>query len=184
MHTDGRAPFDVSQSRPRPPFPAPSSQGNELVMRTPLPVPMNSSRHRRVRFTTRLAGLLVAASFVAAACGGDDDSTDATDATDAPTATSAAADTTTGGDTTETSTGDASGGEVTPRDGDFSDWKVVMILDGSSEDGGWNTAHAAGGADDRGQRSPASRSTTSRRSPPARPRPTRSRTRSPPAPTW
>ncbi len=30
--------------------------------------------------------------------------------------------------------------------GDFSDVSVVIILDGSAEDGGWNTSHARGGA--------------------------------------
>jgi basic membrane protein A len=29
--------------------------------------------------------------------------------------------------------------------GDFGDWKVVMILDGAIDDGGWNTAHVRGG---------------------------------------
>ena len=37
-----------------------------------------------------------------------------------------------------------------PRDGDFSDWKVVMILDGSIDDGGWNTTHAPRRRQDRG----------------------------------
>lgn len=36
-------------------------------------------------------------------------------------------------------------GEGAGEDGDFSDLKVVMILDGSADDGGWNTAHARGG---------------------------------------
>jgi len=103
---------------------------------------MRSSRHGRVRLTTRLAGLLVAASFVAAACGGDDSSSDTTAAASDTTAAASATTATSGGAASTTA---SAAGEVTPREGDFSDWKVVVIMDGSMDDGGWNTAHAAGG---------------------------------------
>ncbi|MEM9200625.1 MAG: BMP family ABC transporter substrate-binding protein [Actinomycetota bacterium] len=66
--------------------------------------------------------LLLAFSLVAAACGSDDEET-------------------TTEDTASESTDDAAAesGE------DFSDFKVVMILDGSAEDGGWNTTHLRSG---------------------------------------
>ena len=75
------------------------------------------------RFRTKLSVLmsvLLAFSLVAAACGGDDDDTETTT------------------DDTESESGDT-GGE------DYSDFKVVMILDGSAEDGGWNTTHLRSG---------------------------------------
>ena len=50
-----------------------------------------------------------------------------------------------GPDGTDDATGTAADRQRDPRDGDFSDWKVVMILDGTVDDGGWNTAHARGG---------------------------------------
>ncbi len=111
-------------------------------MRPDLHPPMTSPspRRRRVPVGARLAGLFLAGSLVAAACGGDDSS----DSTEAPAATTAAADTTAPGAATTAPGGAA--GEVTPRDGDFSDWKIVMIMDGSIDDGGWNTTHARGGA--------------------------------------
>ena len=72
-----------------------------------------------------LLSLLLAFSLVAAACGSDDD--------DAETTAEDPASDTADGDTEEAS------GE------DFSDFKVVMILDGSAEDGGWNTTHLRSG---------------------------------------
>jgi basic membrane protein A len=72
-----------------------------------------------------LVSLLLAFSLVAAACGSDDDDTETT-AED------------TGSDAAEGDTEEASGE-------DFSDFKVVMILDGSAEDGGWNTTHLRSG---------------------------------------
>ena len=63
-----------------------------------------------------LTALLLTLSVIAAACGGSDPST-----TEASTEIDqAAAD-------------------------DYSDFKVVMILDGSAEDGGWNTTHLRSG---------------------------------------
>jgi len=109
---------------------------------------MRSSRHRRVRPTTRLAGLLVAAAFVAAACGSSDDSaatTQATAVTTAASATAVASPTIAPGGATASTPGSSVAGAVTPREGDFSKWKVVMIMDGSMDDGGWNAAHAKGG---------------------------------------
>lgn len=79
----------------------------------------------------RRAAVLAATALAITACGGDDDS-DA--ATDAPAATEAPA-----------ATSDAAPGTTAAGTGDYSDFKVVMILDGSIEDGGWNTTHAAGG---------------------------------------
>ncbi len=117
-------------------------------MRNALHAPMRSSRHRRVRPTTRLAGLLVAAAFVAAACGSSDDSaatTQATAVTTAASATAVASPTIAPGGATASTPGSSVAGAVTPREGDFSKWKVVMIMDGSMDDGGWNAAHAKGG---------------------------------------
>lgn len=132
-------------------------------MRSPLHTPMTSTRpgnrtptgtlprHRR-RFAraSKIAGLVLVGSLVAVACGSDED---AAESTDASTGTSAPADTTAPEGTTATdgtaTAGTTTGptGEITPRDGDFSDWHIVMIMDGSIEDGGWNTAHGRGGAD-------------------------------------
>lgn len=69
----------------------------------------------------RLFAVLFAVMLVGAACGSD-----------------AAEEAATSGESeTETTSGEA--GE------DFSDFKVVMILDGSAEDGGWNTTHLRSG---------------------------------------
>lgn len=112
--------------------------------------PQRTTPHRRARLA-RLGAVVVAGALVAAACGGDDDDDADAEATEPAAATddaatdatepSDASETTESTDTT-TAAGDA--GE-TPADGDFSDWKVHMILDGSAEDGGWNTTHLAGG---------------------------------------
>ncbi|MEM9467821.1 MAG: BMP family ABC transporter substrate-binding protein [Actinomycetota bacterium] len=72
-----------------------------------------------------LVSLLLAFSLIAAACGSDDDDTETTAEDPAS-------------DTAEGDTEEASGE-------DFSDVKVVMILDGSAEDGGWNTTHLRSG---------------------------------------
>ncbi|MEM8705800.1 MAG: BMP family ABC transporter substrate-binding protein [Actinomycetota bacterium] len=66
--------------------------------------------------------LLLVFALVAAACGSDDEETTTED---------------TGSESTEEAASDS--GE------DFSDFKVVMILDGSAEDGGWNTTHLRSG---------------------------------------
>ena len=96
-----------------------------------------NSLHRPRRRTTRsakLAALAVSAAFAVAACGSDDGGSSAPDsaASEATTATDAAGSTATV----------AAGSTATV---DASDLKVVMILDGSAEDGGWNTAHVKGG---------------------------------------
>ena len=115
-------------------------------MRTEHHVSLTSHRSRRVR----VAAAIVVGTLVAAACGSDKDSSKVTEApvttaaaatTEAPVTTAAAgSDTTVAGPTTsETATA------ATPREGDFSDDKIVMIMDGSMDDGGWNTAHADGG---------------------------------------
>ena len=95
-------------------------------MRTELHSPMTTAPLSRRRSRgIRLAGVVVAGALAAAVGGAT-----ATSASTAPPDDSAA----------------APSGDVTPREGDFSDWKVVMILDGSIDDGGWNTTHARGGA--------------------------------------
>ena len=95
-------------------------------MRTELHSPMTTSpNHRRRSRGVRLAGLVVAGAL-AAAVGGATATSASTTPPDGSTA--------------------APSGDVTPREGDFSDWKIVMILDGSIDDGGWNTTHARGGA--------------------------------------
>jgi basic membrane protein A and related proteins len=79
----------------------------------------------RTTTTTRLAAALTAAALLAAACGDDETAEPAAAATavdDSATAAETAA--------------------ATEESGDL---KVVMILDGSAEDGGWNTAHKKGG---------------------------------------
>lgn len=75
----------------------------------------------------RLFAVLLGLFLIAASCG--DSSSDEADAD------------------TDASTDDvAVAGESQSADGeDFSDFKVVMILDGSAEDGGWNTTHLRSG---------------------------------------
>lgn len=95
-------------------------------------------RARRIqpRISTRtprtFAALLAGAALLVAACGSDDEaaSDDAAATTAAPSA--------------ETTAAPAGDGTAAPASGDFSDLKVVMIGDGSAEDGGWNTAHKKG----------------------------------------
>lgn len=91
--------------------------------------------NRHISRSTRLGAALAGLALVAAACGSDDSADDsaATDTSGAETASTETA-------STETASSEAAAG-------DFSDLKVVMILDGSAEDGGWNTAHVRG-ADD------------------------------------
>ncbi len=87
------------------------------------------TKHSRRRSrSAKLAALLVGVALVAAACGDDDAATTTDD--------SAAA------EQNATTTVEASSPAAA---GDFSDLKVVMILDGSIDDGGWNTAHKLGG---------------------------------------
>ena len=116
---------------------------------------------RRGSAGVRLAIVLLAGTVLAAACGSDEDSSASTAApvTTGAAATTAAPETTgasettvasettaTAGDTSpDDSTATETPGGVTPREGDFSDTKVVMIMDGAIDDGGWNTAHARGG---------------------------------------
>ena len=83
--------------------------------------------HKRPRHHFRLLTvLLLALSMLAAACGGSDSTETKTSATD------------TESTETEPAETEASGE-------DYSDFKVVMILDGSAEDGGWNTTHLRSG---------------------------------------
>ncbi len=99
-----------------------------------------SRSHRLVPRAVRLGAVLLTTTLLAAACGSDDGANSS--ATTAAPASSAASDSTaapSSGAPTETTMA------VTPATGDFSGLKVVMILDGSIEDGGWNTAHAKGG---------------------------------------
>ncbi|MEM9653169.1 MAG: BMP family ABC transporter substrate-binding protein [Actinomycetota bacterium] len=93
-------------------------------------------RQRRFRFLTLTALVLLALSLIAAACGSDGDTNSASSTE------------------TETESGSSDdGGAADGDDGDdeadadsaFSDFKVVMILDGSAEDGGWNTTHLRSG---------------------------------------
>lgn len=85
---------------------------------------------RRARVTHRkLAALLAGTALAVAACGGGDDADESADAVESAASAEASA------------TAEASASAT----GDFSDLKVVMILDGSAEDGGWNTAHKKGG---------------------------------------
>ncbi|MEL6893352.1 MAG: BMP family ABC transporter substrate-binding protein [Actinomycetota bacterium] len=77
--------------------------------------------------TTKLGALvsvLLAFALLAAACGSDDEETSTSEPAEEATDDAAETD-----DATE----------------DFSDFKVVMILDGSSEDGGWNSTHLRAG---------------------------------------
>ena len=106
-----------------------------------------SSNHSRCPRLAKLPAVLIAGALVAAACGSDEDGSAAEPATVEATEDTAAG-------TTEAPAGDSTavggagaepGSEITPRDGDFSDWKVVMILDGSKDDGGWNTTHLRSG---------------------------------------
>ncbi len=108
------------------------------VMNTVTETNRASSSNRTTRATrstraTRFGAILVGASLLVAACGSDDEEAAGT----APAATEAAA------DASATTAADA--GTAPAASGDFSDLKVVMILDGSAEDGGWNTAHVKGG---------------------------------------
>lgn len=99
---------------------------------------------RSVPRATRLGALLVGAALIAAACGGDDEAADDTvaeTAADDGSVESSAAPATEASATAESSVAESSAAAT----GDFSDLKVVMILDGSAEDGGWNTAHKKGG---------------------------------------
>ncbi|MEM9714085.1 MAG: BMP family ABC transporter substrate-binding protein [Actinomycetota bacterium] len=87
-----------------------------------------TSGHRSRSGILRLLALLLALGLVAAACGDSDD------ATDAATADEEAPD--------EAVAEEA--GDEEAADGDFSDVSVFMILDGSADDGGWNTTHLRG----------------------------------------
>ena len=78
--------------------------------------------------------------MVAAACGSSatEDAVDsAEDSTEAD-----SADETESTEASESADADAA---ETVAEGDFGDFKVVMILDGSAEDGGWNTTHLNSG---------------------------------------
>lgn len=77
-----------------------------------------------------LIAFVLALSMMAAACGGSDT---------AEVETSSEAET-----STETTT-ETESDSTEPAGDDFSDFKVVMILDGSAEDGGWNTTHLRSG---------------------------------------
>ena len=113
--------------------------------------PTRPSRHRRRRGVTAV----LAAAVLLAACGGDDDAASpATSGAATTVAASTAGSTATTAASSAGSTATAPAGStsasapaITAASGDFSDLKVVMIMDGSKDDGGWNTAHARGGAD-------------------------------------
>lgn len=90
---------------------------------------MFSSSHSPHRVLSLLA-ILLALALGAAACG-DDAGDDTAPVDTAP--------------VDGTDDEPAPDGEAT--DGDFGDVSVVMILDGSAEDGGWNTTHVRGGED-------------------------------------
>ncbi len=75
-----------------------------------------------------LVALLAVLAVVAAACGSDSESVSSAE-----------------GDTESSSESESAGGEADDGAGDYSDFKVVMILDGSAEDGGWNTTHLRSG---------------------------------------
>jgi len=68
--------------------------------------------------------LLLALGMLAAACGSSDSEVETSSESDTP---------------ADTDTATENSGE------DFSDFKVVLILDGSAEDGGWNTTHVRSG---------------------------------------
>ncbi len=76
---------------------------------------------QRLSTSRLLASLLFVLALVAAACGGSDPADESAEET-----------------TDDAATAEESGE-------DFSDFKVVMILDGSAEDGGWNTTHLRSG---------------------------------------
>lgn len=81
--------------------------------------------HTSLRTNLRLLiALLLSLSMVAAACGGSD-TADVASTSD------------------ESSESDSGGSDASGED--FSDFKVVMVLDGSAEDGGWNTTHLRAG---------------------------------------
>lgn len=81
-----------------------------------------------------LVSILIVFALVAAACG-DDDSESGSSVVDTP-----AEDT-----ETDSPAEDTEGDSAEAAGEDYSDFKVVMILDGSAEDGGWNTTHLRSG---------------------------------------
>ena len=72
-----------------------------------------------------LFALLLAFALIAAACGGDDDDTSTAEAAVESSDDGAAAE-------------EPAAEPAAEATEDFSDFKVVMILDGSAEDGGWS----------------------------------------------
>lgn len=106
---------------------------------------MRNSRQSR---TLKLLALLLALAMTAFACGSDSTDEAVTDVVETPEAestddTAMEEDSPDAEPAEETSDEEATDDEAAP---DYSDFKVVMILDGSIEDGGWNTTHARGGA--------------------------------------
>jgi basic membrane protein A len=89
--------------------------------------------HMKIRANPlRLSVVLSTTLVIAAACGSD-----AADDAAAPSGSDVA---------TSEATSEATPEAAPADDGeDFSDFKVVMILDGPSEDGGWNTTHLRSG---------------------------------------
>lgn len=87
---------------------------------------------RRCRSNLPLV-ILLALAMIAAACGSDDAEETVTEAEPAAESEPAA----------EPEPAD----EPAAEPADFSDLNVVMILDGSAQDGGWNTTHVRGGDD-------------------------------------
>jgi len=84
---------------------------------------MHNSQRTHLRL---LIAMLLSLAMLAAACGGSSG--------DSETSTTTTSDSSEAAETSSDSSGE-----------DFSDFKVVMILDGSAEDGGWNTTHLRSG---------------------------------------
>ena len=79
-------------------------------------------------------------AVTAASCGSDDEETASTETVRATDTTEAPSD-----EPAETTAAPADEPADEPAAEDFSDLSVVMILDGSAQDGGWNTTHVRGG---------------------------------------
>ncbi|MEM9606180.1 MAG: BMP family ABC transporter substrate-binding protein [Actinomycetota bacterium] len=94
-------------------------------------MPSPDHRSSRPLGILRLLAVLLAFGLIAAACGdSDDDDADVAGATEETTA--------------EADDDGGSSDEGAAAEGDFSDVSVFMILDGSADDGGWNTTHLRG----------------------------------------
>lgn len=96
---------------------------------------------RNLKSLVGLLAILLAFTLVAAACGDDDDGTTTSDSSSSDDPPADTDDQPEGDADADAGDDDAASGE------DYSDLSIVMILDGSAEDGGWNTSHVRGGAD-------------------------------------